>query len=235
MELLDQMPFLQEAAMYESTLSQENMDLLFDRYPDVFFGWTFRMCGKKYVIRTDVTAFSTLLGSPSHVFTQKDFAPLRYCKKLQALDLGHNALTDIRFLNNFPHLKLLIIADNQITDITPLAELTELEYLEIFMNYDLKDYSPLSGLPLTDLNVRCPGARKNTLTADPFMGITTLKRFWASSKLFDKTQVERLREALPDCEISSTDDHSTGDGWRENGPYEIIVRMFETRQYEPIR
>lgn len=233
MTLLDQMPYLKEAHMYESTLSQENMDLLFDSYPDIFFGWTFKMCKRKYVIRSDITAFSTLLGAPMHEYTQENFAPLRYCKNLQALDLGHNAITDLSFLQNFPHLKFLILADNQLSDISPLASLTELEYLEIFMNEDITDYSPLSNLPLKHLNIRCPGADDYQLKADPFLGISTLKRFWASCDNFSKTETERMREALPDCDVCVTDDHSTGDDWRRDDLYAIVKRMFKTREYEP--
>ena len=233
MALIARMPDLKAVYMYESALSRESMDRLFDGNPDVFFGWSIRMC-RKYEFRTDITAFSTQLGSPQHTYTQKDFWPLRYCKNLQALDLGHNAITDCGFLTNFPHLKFLIIADNALTDITPLASLTELEYLEIFMNYDLKDYSPLSGLPLKDLNVRCPEGTRNKFSADAFMPIRTLERFWATKALFPKDEEERLRAALPDCEISITDSHSTGDGWRENGYYPTILRMFENRRYEEL-
>ena len=233
MALIARMPGLKEVDMYESSLSKDSMDRLFDSYPDVFFGWTIRMC-KKYTIRTSITAFSTQLGSPQHTYTQKDFWPLRYCKNLQALDLGHNAISDASFLTSFPHLKFLIIADNALTDITPLASLTELEYLELFMNYDLKDYTPLSGLPLKDLNVRCPEGTRNKFTADAFMPIKTLERFWATKALFPKAEEERLREALPDCEISITDSHSTGDGWRENGYYPTILRMFDNSEYEPL-
>ena len=232
MALIDQLPRLKQADMYESRLSQESMDLLFDSYPDVFFGWTFRMCKGKYVVRTDITAFCTQLGAPMHEYTQDHFEQLRYCKNMLALDLCHNAITDVSFLRNFPKLKLLIIGDNAITDITPMADLKELEFLELFMNYELTDYSPLSSLPnLTDLNVRCPGGGKK-LKADPFMSITSLERFWATRRLFTEAEEDRLREALPDCKIKITNEHSTGDGWRD-GYQEIIERMFDTRVYEP--
>ncbi len=232
--LISQLPNLKEAHMYESTLSQESMDLLFDSFPDVFFGWTFRMCKGKYVVRTDITAFCTQLGAPLHEFTQEDFEQLRYCRNMLALDLCHNAITDVSFLRSFPKLKLLIIGDNQLTDISPLADLKELEFLEIFMNYDITDYSPLSGLQLTDLNVRCPGGKRGRLKADAFLNMTTLERFWASSGHMSDEEQDRIRKALPDCEISITKDHSTGDDWRGGGRQEVIERMFDTRVYEPL-
>jgi len=235
MALINRMPNLEELTMYESKLSQESMDLLFDSYPDIFFGWTFRMCDGRYVVRSDVTAFSTLLGSPSHFYTQKDFVQLRYCKNLLALDLGHNAITNIDFLYNFPNLELLILADNQISDITPIASLKNLGYLEIFLNYDIKDYSPLAGLPLTDLNIRCSRGVRQDLDVEDFLAIPTLKRFWASKGHLDAEEIELMREQMPDCEIVINNESATKDGWRENGIYPIIVRMFDTRQYEPVR
>ena len=234
MALIDQMPGLKEANMYESTLSQASMDRLFDTYPDVFFGWTFRMCKGKYVVRSDITAFCTQLGAPLHEFTQEHLGQLRYCKNMEALDLCHNAITDLEFISGMSKLKLLIIGDNQLTDISPLAKLKELEYLEIFMNYDLTDFSPLSDLPLTDLNIRNPKGKRNQITADPFLSITTLERFWASAGHFNDAEAKRLREALPDCVVCVTLDHSTGDDWRGGGRQEIIERMFDTRIYEPL-
>ncbi len=234
--LLDRMPALKEVLMFESKLSRENMDMLFDGYPEIFFGFTFKICDDRYIIRSDVTAFSTKLGSPSHVFTQEDFLPLRYCKNLLALDLGHNAITNLDFLYNFPDLRLLILADNQLTDISPIASLSELEYLEIFLNRELKDYSPLSGLTkLTDLNVRCTKGVRQKLDVNDFLPITSLKRLWATKRHFTVEEVELLRETLPGCEISVTSETATADGWRETDIYWTIVRMFDNRVYEPIR
>ena len=46
---------------------------------------------------------------------------------LEALDIGHNCITDISGLSN--KIKWICIADNQIEDYGPLYELTNLEYL----------------------------------------------------------------------------------------------------------
>ena len=233
LDALTLFPNLKEVYMYESELSQASMDRMFDGRKDLFFGWTIHMCRKKYNIRTDATAFSTLIGAPMNYYTQNDLYQLRYCKKLLGLDLGHNAITDIGFIENMPSLRVLILADNDLTDISPLAELEDLEYLEIFMNYHLTDYSPLSGLQnLKDLNIRCPGARKLTLTADPFLTIDSLERFWGTSRVLSDDEVSRLTAALPDCQVMVTSTNSTDEGWRDNGKYKIIKRMFENGVYE---
>ena len=65
------------------------------------------------------------------------------------------------------------------------------------------------------------------------MGLTSLKRFWASYRHFSKEEEARLREALPDCEICVTKDHSTGDDWRGGGRQEVIERVIKSRSYEP--
>ena len=50
-------------------------------------------------------------------------------------------------------MKVLILAANNITDITPLAKLENLEYLELFLNH-ISDLTPLEGLThLRDLNL----------------------------------------------------------------------------------
>ncbi len=235
-DLLARMPNLKEALMYESKLSQESMDRLFDGHPEVFFGWTFKMCDGRYTVRSDATAFSTQLGKPRNVYTQENFEQLRYCKNLQGLDLGHNAITDVDFLYNFPKMKVLILADNRITDITPMASLTELEYLELFMNYELTDFSPLINLEhLIDLNVRCEQDKRHTLEIDAFLEMKSLERLWISSGHFTDDEEEQLEKALPDCKISITDSHSTGNGWRKTERYEVVERMFEKGRYEPFR
>ena len=233
LQALKLFPNLEEVYMYDSELSQQSMDRMFEERDDLFFGWTIHMCRKKYNLRTDATAFSTLIGAPMNYYTQNDLYQLRYCRKLKGLDLGHNAITDISFIKYMPELRVLILADNDLTDISPLASLEELEYLEVFMNYHLTDYSPLSGLKnLKDLNIRVPGSRKLTITADDFMPIKSLERFWGTARVFSKEEVARLEEAVPQCEVCVTDTNSTDEGWRDNEKYKIIKRMFQNGVYE---
>jgi Leucine-rich repeat (LRR) protein len=73
---------------------------------------------------------------------------LKYLKNLKYLDVGHNAIDDLSFLYDLPELRILIVADNYvtdyITDLTPIASLKHLQYLEVFTN-NITDLSPLSG------------------------------------------------------------------------------------------
>lgn len=228
--MLDQMPQLKTVDMYESSLSKADMDMLFDRYPQITFGWTFKV--GDHVVRTDITAFSTLHGSdpdPSH--NEKQFKYLRFCKGLRAIDVGHNSTTDISWLTNFPELKVLIIAINRVEDISPLAELTELEYIELFTNR-FQDLTPLTGLTkLKDLNI------KNTKVKDisPLFEMTWLERLWLGTgwmKNVPEEQKKMLSEALPNCEIDWKNSPTDGT-WREHPRYFTIYEMFHGTEYIP--
>ena len=227
---LDGMPQLEKVDMYASKLSKTDMDMLFTRYPQITFGWTYRV--GDHTVRTDITAFSTLHGTcpdPSH--SEREFQWLKFCKGLKAIDVGHNWITDVSFVTHFPELRVLILAVSPITDITPLAELKELEYLELFTNR-VTDITPLTELTnLRDLNL------KNNPVTDltPLFGMTWLERLWVGGPRMQKVpkeQIEQLYAALPDCEID-WDSEPTGGTWREHPHYDTIYRMFRTQIYEP--
>lgn len=70
-------PQLQQVSMFDCELTRDQMELLSNRYPNVFFGWTLNICG--HTLRTDATAFPTLHNNKSIGHTSEDFAVLRYC------------------------------------------------------------------------------------------------------------------------------------------------------------
>ena len=170
--------------MYSTEIRRHRIEHLAALFPEVEFGWTMVImpCSNKlhperkkyHTVRTDDTAFSTLHNKYCTGHTDVDFSVLRYCRNLQALDIGHNKVTDISFLYDLPHLKVLILALNNISDITPIGSLKELEYLEIFRNY-ITDISPLANCEnLVDLNLCNNTIRDYT----PLMGLTKLRRLW---------------------------------------------------------
>lgn len=223
--LLDQMPALEKVDMYQSSLTTAQMDALFDGYPQIFFGWTLNMKG--HIVRTDATSFSTLHGRCPNHYTE-DFYPLRYCRNLLALDLGHNYIDDIGFLRNFPQMKVLILACNNIRDISVLAQLKELEYLELFSN-KIKDFTPLLELKhLKDLNI------SNNPVSDitPLYEMTQLERFWSGMNRNVRSQVKEMEALLPDCEIF-WDGEPTWGGWREHHRYDTIYAIFNEGGYRP--
>lgn len=226
--LLDQLPALESVDMYASRLSNENMDMLVSRYPHIAFGWTVRV--GDHTLRTDATAFSTLhRPNKDTEHRTRDFYALKFCTKLEALDLGHNRITDISFLADHTNLKVLILACNDITDISVLAQLTQLEYLELFTN-KFTDITPLSGLTnLIDLNLS-----NNPITdLTPLYGLKNLDRFrLCMNGRPDEAQRAAFEAAFPDCTIG-WDSHPTGEGWREHPRYDTIYQIFHTGVYVP--
>ena len=112
-----------------------------------------------------------------------------------------------------PHLKYLLMCETLVRDLTPLTGLTELVYLELFMNA-FTDLSPLATLTaLEDLNLHYVKG-----DPEPIAQMTWLKNLWWNNleryKLTPEQQ-QMLRDAIPDCNFNFTSGSSTGGGWRE--------------------
>lgn len=231
-KFLNQFPGLEKVDMYATKISGKDMDKLMEAFPQVEFGWTMRI--GDHLVRTDATAFSTLHNNQSPTHNQNQFKYLKYCRNLQALDIGHNAVTDLSFLYDLPKLKVLIVACNiQLQDITPIGSLTELEYLEIFKN-DIRDISALKNCTkLIDLNI-CFNRIKDWT---PIYELKNLERLWLfnSNNYSDSSPVpydvvNGLKTALPDCHVDSKS-YSTLGGWREHDRYYVIYHMFKNSEY----
>ena len=190
-------------------------------------------------LRKGMTAFSTLKGRQDPRYTAEDVeGPLKeYCPDLLALDLGHNDVSDLTFLKNWPKLRRLIIVDSKtpITDISPLAELDDLEYVELFMQ-NITDLTPLAGKThLIDLNL----AHNDITDLTPLYTCTGLKRLWISyNRHLPKEQIKEFQERFPDCRVVDNEWASTGRGWRETADgqvphYRILMESFRSGTYIP--
>ena len=235
---LDRFPHLTRVDMWNTLMTRDLCDRLAARYPDIKWGWTLLIRGKgkdhKHIIRTDDTSFSTLHNNKSPGHTAEEFEILKYCWDLKALDIGHNKVDRLDWLSAFPNLHVLIVACNHITDISPLAGLTHLEYAELFKN-EIRDISPLRGLShLMDLNL----VKNKVSDLEPLMNLKRLKRLWiyncdkSNPSMPTEEMLARLQEALPDCHIDYTHT-STAGGWRSDSHYKTIFRMFRKHVYEP--
>ncbi|MDO4493529.1 MAG: leucine-rich repeat domain-containing protein [Clostridia bacterium] len=199
-----------------------------DAFPNVKVVWMVKV-GKRFKLRTDITHFATweiLRWNDEGIIEaknvgghkSKDVDNLRYCTDLVALDLGHNSLTDLSFLEPLKNLRWLILADNKITDITVLGTLPHLYYLELLSNR-ITDISPLANLTeLVDLNIG--GCSEKDATA--VCNIKSLKRLWITDFFFKDKKAQRaeIEAALPDCEICWVKDNRyTLYGWRTHERY----------------
>lgn len=226
---LSELPNLKQVDMFSTIVEKKNINQLESNFPDIKFGWTIHLTAKHY-IRTDQTAFSTLHGSCSE-HTSKELELLKYCTELLALDIGHNDLTDISFLQNMPKLRVLILACNpRLRNIEVLGQLKDLEYLELF-SCNIGNITPLMGLErLMDLNIAY-----NPITKYAGLnGMTQLKRLWIpqSGVPCYGDEFRQLEADLPNTTIMNKG-HPTNYGWREGNHYETIYAMFRADEYIP--
>lgn len=232
--ILQYLPNLKEVNMCDCGLTDLQMEELISAFPNTKFVWYIRIGGWK--IRTDITAFSKgqrkkfrngtgeFLGDGKTNFYSADLEPLKYCKDLIFLDLGHgNQITDLSILENFPKLRGLVLSMNKITDITPIAQCKELESLEIYQNY-ITDISPLAKLPkLKYLNL----CRNSFTDVTPLMGMKQLKLLWmVHNDQISSEDKLALAAALPDCEVRYYGYSCGSEGWRENEVYKEYQRAF---------
>ena len=139
--VLPYMTRLQTLDMDTTDVSNENMAVIRDENPNVNVIWRiwfanvnviWRIWFAGYSVRTDVERILASSTARGGTVTNEEAAKLQYCTKVKYLDLGHNnAITDISFARSMPDLEVLILAINDISDISPLADCHKLEYLEI--------------------------------------------------------------------------------------------------------
>jgi len=207
------MPVLECVDMSGCGISSAEMDALDRRHEGICFVWTVNLGGLE--LRTDATWFC-----PNKYYITVDDAALeelQYCRDLVCIDIGHmRGVTHCRWAANMPGLKYLIIADTNIRDLTPLAGLQELVFLEVFTS-PVRDYRPLLQCPaLEDLNL---GYTYGDPT--PVLQMTWLKRLWwpGSLRVLNWNVRNQLRTNLPDAKMNFVAGSSTGEGWRSGQHY----------------
>jgi len=234
---LDALPNIEKVIMNKYRPSRDGMaNYLLKKYPDVEFSWTldWLICsGRRVRLRSDATAFSTGKGRQDPRYTSKQiWEYLQYFPELVAIDVGHNNVSDLTFLTNFPGLKRLICVDSKkpITDLSPLKELYELEYIELFMQ-DITDISALANhTKLLDLNL----CHNDVTDLSPLYTCTSLERLHISyNPRLTAEEVAKLQEKLPNCVIETETYQSTGAGWREHDRYFTLIESFENNTYIP--
>ena len=216
-EALPLFPRLKKVVMCGCGPDSEEMDALDKRHDDVRFVWSVRF--SIWTVRTDATNFICNRTYNRASLYSWQCRELRWCTDLIALDVGHKNITDLDFLYDLPRLQYLILAENPVRDLTPVASLGELKWLEIFWTR-VEDLSPLlECTALRDLNVSYVYAKGDNAFG-VLSGMTWLDRLWCCGSNMYGDQIDRLREALPDCEIFSEKyGESTGGTWRYHPHY----------------
>lgn len=132
----------------------------------------------------------SILGVPQSLSGTKDFKfavtrgmksikGLEYAKNLEKLKLNENEISDISPLKDLTKLKYLEIQRNRIVDLKPLENLKNLEFLKLYNNL-IEDITPLSNLTnLTGLdlhyNVTVEGDESHKKISKGITDISALK------------------------------------------------------------
>ena len=232
------LPALKKLVMCSCGLTNEDMEALRQKRPDIQFVWQIQV--GNWELRTDITAFSSgnthsfpggRFKGGSEALDDEDVAQLKYCTDMVALDIGHKRkITDISFIKSMPKLRFLIVAMTGIDNIEAVASCPELEYLEVFQNF-LNDWTPLLSLKkLTHLNVSTNFVKNGSEKSYPdykiLLKMPQLQRLWIIRDGFTDEQIEEIKAALPDCVVNTTGTHSTSNDWRKNDKYQEMQKLF---------
>lgn len=213
------MPRLQKVIMSDCGIGDEEMDALNKRHENVRFVWTVyfgkMINDKMYSLRTDTDHFIASLHfgyeADRQDLTDETIQPLKYCTDIVALDLGHQHFTNLDFIRDMKKLRFLITADGDVEDISVLAELPELYFLELFL-CPIKDFSPL---------LECENLRHLNIChcwpedMEVIKQLTQLERLWFMSAALTYQDITELRERLPNTECQlGMQGTATGGTWR---------------------
>lgn len=220
--LLNNFERVGKLVMCDCKVSNADMEKLCSEYPDIRFVWKVHL--GQWSLRTDATHFCTnIITGNEYKLKSEDIEVLKYCTDLEHLDIGHSWVTDISALAGLTKLKTLIIISGGegVRDISPLAGMVHMQYLELFLNH-ITDISPLANMhELLDLNLTFNQISDIT----PLLGLTQLERCWIARNEISEEDMKKLEEALPMCEFNFTVWASTDGGWR------LHERYFEMREY----
>lgn len=225
---LDSMTGLKKITMKDCGLDNDGYAALQDAHPDVRIIWDIKV--KTYTIPTDSVGFSTLLANEYQPrVDDEDCKYLKYCTDMVALDLGHNYITNLDFLEYMPNLRVLILVDNfdspskrvRLSDISALKYTPHLRYLELFAN-NVTDMSVIADLKeLEDLNV----CYNPVNTAEPFKDLPNLQKLWIYNTSIPWQEINELKELYPDTKIVTSGTGSVDQGWREGPHYNAMRNM----------
>ncbi len=217
------MPWLTRVDLSDISATNEELGALREEFPNVKIVWMLHML--RWYLKTDAIAYSDLIRDYDYQrLTDEDIQCLKYCTDLQALDLGHQAITDISVICDYlPELRILILADNQVKDLSPVVKLKHLHYIELFVNPGLTDVSPLGECKeLVDVNISYLDI--NDISA--LLDLPLIERFWIEHTYVPQEQIQQLRDNHPDATIINKGSGSVDQGWRTHPRYYAMKEMF---------
>ncbi len=234
-ELLEKLPLLprlERVDIRELPLENAQVEALMAACPDIDFDWT--VVVGDFRVSSEALCFSTRqVRSPAHRFTSEELEPiLRYCTELVALDLSHNDLEDISLIGEMKNLKVLLLGDNSdIANLSPLASLTELEYLELYSIKAAEDFSVLKELTkLKEVNLSYSPAAWG---ADFIDSLPLLERAWLRGAGVPAAEWNSLIADYPQIKFHFFHEAgaATAGGWNASERNLSIRRAFTNWEY----
>ncbi len=210
-EALDTMPNVELLKLDDCGTSDEAMAALRDEYEGrvkvvwrVHFGW--------FSDLTDTKIIHAVAPEQGTYLTDKMCESLRYCTETEYIDLGHDSLSSIEFCRYMPKLKLAIFSYNDVTDLSPLENCTELYMLELCCCRNLSDLSPLAGCEkLEMLNFAYTAVTDIT----PLYELKKLRLLDGARNEIPQEQIDEITERMPDCRMTFAGDDIHEVGWRK--------------------
>lgn len=218
------LPALRRVDLLDSGVRYADCVELAELFPDIRFIFEVRFAG--YSVPSDAVCFSSQKrGESWGRLTTEDIQPLlRYCTDLVALDLANNDIDSLEGIENLEKLQVLFLSGNSaLTDISPLATLPELRYLECALCRGVTDFSPLEKMAKMEyLNVSYSPALTDLAFLD---AMPELKMAWVRSCGIPSTEWTAAPKAYPDMRfLFWSENVSAGaDGWRTE-PANVAIR-----------
>ena len=194
--LLPYLPNLTYLSFDRCDTTDEVVNQLRDDFPDVKIAW--RIFFGEFSCMTDVEKIWAI-GS----LYQDNVEPIKYCRDVKYLDLGHNMFTSVEFLKDMYQLEVLIFGCGDLSDISAMWDFKcaeTLEYLELSC-CEISDLSPLErfvNLKHLELSI-CPYVKDISAV----IGLKNLERFYA---MYDpnipQSQKQEFIATHPDCEVA---------------------------------
>ncbi len=218
-------PNLKTVFFGQSNLDSETLAAYRDRVRDQYkVVWMVKL-GRVWT-RTDTDTYMPIR-EEDHV-RDIHLSELKYCEDLIVVDLGHMGVEDTEWIYHTPKLQFLILADTDVSDITPIGTLKELIYLELFKSPDITDYTPLLGCTaLQDLNLAFTNGDVNVLAQ-----MTWLDSLWANYCGATEEEKQFLRDSLPNTLLELDSGWHMGNGWRDRPNYYVMRDILKMPYYD---
>lgn len=188
------MPNLTYLSFDRCDTTDEVVAQLREDFPDVKIAW--RIFFGPFSVMTDVEKIWAI-----GALNDENIQPIKYCTDIKYLDVGHNEISKIDFIKNMPNLEVGIFSITYVDDLSPVVNCQKLEYLEFCSSY-VTDLTPVAQVP----NIQHIHMGANDVLSDitPIYDMPNLKRVYMSdSWRIPQSQVDRLRELHPDCDINN--------------------------------